>query len=559
MLTVIQDALLHPFSDCAEDERGAVYTRREVVEGILDLIGYTPNIDLAKRTLLEPCCGKGDFLIPAVERLLEAYRRGGGLLDEVVPALEGAICAVEINAGSHASVLHRVVSFLVQHGVLETDAVTLSSTWLRKGDFLITALPTGFDFVAGNPPYVRQERIPAELLAEYRRRFVTLYDRADLYVPFIERSLALLGSGGRLGFICSDRWMKNRYGGPLRDLVSRGFHLQSMLNVNEVPAFTRNVIAYPTIFVIENAMHLAPTQVARPPQTLAELQKAVQAMTTGIAGVPPWFHERRDLVSGSEPWLADCLAEVALIRRLERDFPTLEESGCRVGIGVATGADRVFIDAYALLDVEDERKLPLVQTRDIRRGKIHSHGLGVVNPFEADGSVAELDRYPRFQRWVKKHEPLLRRRNVAQRSGRAWYRTIDRIYPELVGTPKLLIPDIKGDANVVYDEGHFYPHHNLYYVTSVTWNLHALQSVLRSPLVRFVIAAYSLKMQGGFLRFQAQYLRRLRLPPWESVPEALQTQLTSAALTQNWSDAEMATNRLFKLTPEELVTLKSIV
>jgi methylase of polypeptide subunit release factors len=49
-----------------------------------------------------------------------------------------------------------------------------------------------FNFVVGNPPYVRQELIPDALMAEYRARYKTVYDRADLYVPFIEHSLNLL-------------------------------------------------------------------------------------------------------------------------------------------------------------------------------------------------------------------------------------------------------------------------------------------------------------------------------------------------------------------------------
>ena len=53
-----------------------------------------------------------------------------------------------------------------------------------------------------------REMIPGPLLAEYRDRYVTLYDRADLYVPFIERSLSMLANAGSLGFICSDRWTK---------------------------------------------------------------------------------------------------------------------------------------------------------------------------------------------------------------------------------------------------------------------------------------------------------------------------------------------------------------
>ncbi len=553
----MHDTLAHPFATCPDDERGAVYTRGEVVEAILDLIGYRSEAELAQRTFLEPCCGKGDFLIPVITRLVESFWLHGGSARDATRVLQNAITAVEISERSSAWASHRIVETLAGHGIAKPDAERLAFAWLRQDDFLLAPLPSGFDFVAGNPPYVRQERIPVALLAEYRRRFRTLYDRADLYVPFIERSLALLRPGGHLGFICSDRWMKNRYGGPLRGLVSQGFHLQSLLNVNDVPTFTREVIAYPTIFVIENTIRNSPTKVAAP-RTLSELRATVNAMVADAPGEPAWFRERRDLVVGSDPWLADSLADVALIRRLEREFPTLEDARCRVGIGVATGADKAFIGSFALLDVEDERKLPLVGTRDIRHGRIHSQGLGVVNPFEADGRIAELDRYPRFQRWVEKNEPLLRRRNVAQRAGRAWYRTIDRIYPELVTTPKLLIPDIKGNANVVYDAGSFYPHHNLYYITSAEWNLHALQGVLRSRVARFVIAAYSLKMQGGFLRFQAQYLRRLRLPRWEEVTPALRGSLAAAALSGNWQAAEIATHELFRLTPQELAILNTV-
>jgi hypothetical protein len=98
----------------------------------------------------------------------------------------------------------------------------------RQGDFLLLPLEPNFTHVIGNPPYIRQELIPDVLIAEYRRRFKTIYDRADIYVPVIEQSLSLLAPGGRLGFICADRWFKNRYGGPLRRLVADKFHLRCL-------------------------------------------------------------------------------------------------------------------------------------------------------------------------------------------------------------------------------------------------------------------------------------------------------------------------------------------
>ena len=39
------------------EKRGAVFTRREVVEFILDLVGYTADKPLHRLRLLEPSCG----------------------------------------------------------------------------------------------------------------------------------------------------------------------------------------------------------------------------------------------------------------------------------------------------------------------------------------------------------------------------------------------------------------------------------------------------------------------------------------------------------------------
>ncbi len=41
------------------EARGAVYTRVEVVEFILDLVGYTDDVDLTACRILEPSCGSG--------------------------------------------------------------------------------------------------------------------------------------------------------------------------------------------------------------------------------------------------------------------------------------------------------------------------------------------------------------------------------------------------------------------------------------------------------------------------------------------------------------------
>lgn len=542
-------------TDGGLEARGAIFTRSEVVNFILDLAGYTVDQPLYQKRLLEPSFGGGDFLLPIIERLLHVWqimRPGGSALDD----LAGAIRAVELHHESFRSTYAAVVALLQRQGISTTDATTLADCWLSQGDFLLIPLESQFDFVVGNPPYVRQELIPGPLLAAYRSRYSTMYDRADIYIPFIERSLSVLSDGGSLGFICADRWMKNRYGGPLRALVAQRFHLKVYVDMVDTPAFHSDVIAYPAITIISREVP-GPTRIAHRPAidqttltTLAGLLRA-PSLPKEVSTV----RELAGVTNGSEPWLLESFDQMALIRRLESDFPLLEEAGCKVGIGVATGADKAFIGDFEKLDVESCRKVPLVTTKDIMTGKVEWHGQGVINPFAEQGGLVNLDEYPRLRRYLEARREVIAGRHCAQKAPGNWYRTIDRITPALATRAKLLIPDIKGQAHIVYESGELYPHHNLYYVTSDNWDLRALQAVLLSAVTRLFVATYSTKMRGGFLRFQAQYLRRIRIPYWASVPDQLRHELTEAAIKRDVQACNQAVFRLYCLSQEEQAAL----
>jgi hypothetical protein len=240
---------------------------------------------------------------------------------------------------------------------------------------------------------------------------------------------------------------------------------------------------------------------------------------------------------------------------LEATHPTLEDVGCKVGIGVATGADAVYIGDFEDLDVEEARKLPLVRSGDLINGGIAWRGAGVLNPFDDDGKVVDLAAYPRFAKYINAHREIIAARNVAKKNKAGWFRTIDRIYPELVAQPKLLIPDIKGGAHITFDNGQYYPHHNLYFITSTDWDLRALQAVLLSGIAVLFVATYSTAMRGGYLRFQAQYLRRIRVPRWEDVPKKLRAALHEAGVRQDAKAANAATAALYGVPEEQLISI----
>jgi len=543
------------FANVSNEERGAVFTRREIVDFILDLVNYTTDQPLYNFRLLEPSFGNGDFLLPAVERLLTAYKSQVSNPSSLIKDLSTAIRACEVDNESIKRFRAKFLSLLREYEVSEEDAHCLLESWIIEGDFLLAELPETFTHAVGNPPYVRQELIPDLLMAEYRARYSTIYDRADLYVPFIERSLASLGSGGTLGFICADRWMKNKYGGPLRAMVADQYHLACYIDMVDTPAFHSEVIAYPAITIIKREKP-GPTRIAHRPKVDPDTLKVLaKTMCGGTISKGSGVVEIASITKSHEPWVLQSFDQLAVVRRLETDFPLLEDAGCAVGIGVATGADKVFIGQFESLDVEPDRKLPLVTTKDIESGTVQWRGLGVINPFGDDGGLVNLKDYPKLSRYFEQHADTIRKRDCAKKNPKGWYRTIDRIYSALVYRPKLLIPDIKGEAHIVYEDGHLYPHHNLYFITSEEWDLMALQAVLRSGIAKLFVSIYSTKMRGGYLRFQAQYLRRIRLPRWKDVPMPLRNALVNAVNIGDTDACILAVYDLYRLTPQERVAI----
>jgi methylase of polypeptide subunit release factors len=506
------------------ETHGVVLTKPHVVQLILDLVRYTAARPLASLRLLEPACGTGAFLVPAVERLLVAARRDG-----VKPAdLGHQVEAYDIDPGHVAASRAAVVKVLQEQDVPTRVARRLSEQWVREGDFLLAHVEP-FDVVVGNPPYIRIEQLAPAIQAEYRRRYTSLYDRADLYVAFIERGLDLLKPEGILSFICADRWLLNRYGAPLRKRLTERFKVRAYIDLHRASPFESEVIAYPSIFAIspgKTERVAVGSMSTASPEECAAIKSALLDGSASHPGISVAVHDT--WFQGDEPWVLSSPRHLETLRLLESRFPSIEADGVtRVRIGVATGNDKVFIVNEGA-DIEPSRLVPLVKREDILQGSIQDARRFVINTFDDEGKLIDLVRYPRLASYFAAHEESIRKRHVARKNSTGWFRTIDRVYPGLVSVPKLLVPDIAGSNEVVFERGCFHPHHNLYFITSDSWDLEVLGGLLSSKVALFFIWSYAVKMRGGYLRFQAQYLRRIRLPRPADLPTKLQSSIRSA-------------------------------
>lgn len=529
-------------------EHGEVFTRRWVVDLILDLVDYTPDRDLASIVALEPACGSGAFLVPMVERLVESTRRHGRNLEDS----EAALVAFDLLQGNVATSRTSVARTLVRGGTDNATAEKLAQTWVQRRDFLLQPPPAeSVDIVVGNPPYIRLEAVPRARSDAYRRACSTMGGRADVYVGFYEHALLALRADGSLGYICADRWMRNAYGAKLREMIATGWSVDALISMTNVDAFHDEVDAYPAVTVLRRGPQLrGPLVVEGTRDFDASQARDVLKLfwSRGVASDRGRGYRAARLKSwsgGRAGWPHGSPEKLAIIASLEAEFPSLEDvmTGTKVGIGVATGADRVFIveDSSA---VEPERLLPLALPRDIASGRVEWSGKYLVNPWASDGLV-RLDDWPGLAAYLGRHRRTLAARHTAK-SGR-WHKTIDRVLEGLAERPKLYMPDFKEVTFPVLDTGTTYPHHNLYWITSDCWDLRVLGGLILSDVANLFIEAYSVRMRGGFLRFQAQYLRRIRLPRLGDVNASAAHRLATAFDSRDRRAATAAALELYRL------------
>ena len=505
---------------------GDVFTSPRVVCFMLDLIGYTSDKDLSAYKVLEPSFGHGDFLIEIQNRLIQSAKKFNFDASEI---MSKNIYGCEIDRGKYDKCID----------TLRLEMPNFTPSNLKTEDFLFSLWNTQFDFIIGNPPYIRYENIPEKVRNLYKNKFYTFHYRSDLYILFYEHSLRNLSVNGRHCFICSNRWLKNEYGKKLRTYISSSFNLEYIIDVENINAFKESVLAYPSITLISNTEGGKNVKLAKI-NDLSELDKPIQTKQKKLESFDNW----------DDLFLSDNIENLSYI----------EQQGFKIGIGVATGADKIFISKELENQVEEELLLPLVNAKDLTGNEFIWKGFYILNPYRLNGSIINLDKYPKAKQYLGQFKSILSKRHIVK-NGRTWYSLIDKIKPELVNLPKILLPDITGNKIIFIDKGLFYPAHNIYYITGRPLEeLEPLAAILMSRFVRSQIENISNKMNGGLPRWQSQNIKRIRIPIISDIPTKLKDKLVDAYQSHNITEIDRIVDSILNLKCEKnLVSVKPAI
>ena len=161
---------------------------------------------------------------------------------------------------------------------------------VRHGDALSLHETERYDFIVGNPPWVRAHHLTAESRRDYRKRFDSATGNFDLSFLFVEKSLRMLKPEGQLAVIVSSGLGVQPAASHLRDLLAaRGeWHLNPLPRDGFRPlASIKPALLQcgPSPSMTTGAQGTGETDPIQAPATLGQIATIRAGVATGADGV----------------------------------------------------------------------------------------------------------------------------------------------------------------------------------------------------------------------------------------------------------------------------------
>ena len=344
-----------------------------------------------------------------------------------------------------------------------------------------------FEYVLGNPPYVPIEDLDTGEKTQYKERFTTATGRFDLYVLFFEQALTKLTDDGVLTFVTPEKFEYIDSAAPLRELLST----YSIEEIHHVPEDSfDSVTAYPTITTITPPGDSETRIVRRDGST-----DSVDLPTDGSS----WASQIRGVD------LSDMETGV-----------TLGEICTRISCGVATGADRLFVQKREDVPPQllDEWTYPTTSGKQLRLNDGPDSGTVFISPYDEDGSLVPEDELGDYGEWATMHRERLEDRYCYKNEHKEWYAWHERPPLEDILQPKILCQDIADEPKFWLDDsGEVVPRHTVYYLIPEDHiDIQELVSYLNGPNARMWLEANCQRASNGYYRLQSKVMKQLPVP-----------------------------------------------
>lgn len=191
-----------------------VFTPSQNVKELLDWCDYRK--DLFDKKIIENSCGNGHILVEIVKRYIIDAKSKKKSNAEIKNGLETNIYGIEYDNEKYLECIDNLNKATAEYDIYDVK-------WeknIQKVDALSKIVNNKFDYVVGNPPYIKYKSLNLSDRAYLRENFTTCQKgKFDYCYAFIELSVKSLKDGGKMAYLIPSSIFKNVFAKDLRDYI----------------------------------------------------------------------------------------------------------------------------------------------------------------------------------------------------------------------------------------------------------------------------------------------------------------------------------------------------
>ena len=559
---------------------GEFYTPTEVIDYILTSVGYTYSYDIETKELLDPACGSGGFLVRATRRLMSKYLMKFGKTDKrelrdpmnwkeivsrlssdeakiILEAIQEHIYGLDINPFAchiaEMNLLFQIIDLyqkvadkhpdykLKRFKIYRTDSLKKPaqkeiwdysySAFLEEQEEINAIKNKKFDFVVGNPPYIRVQFIDERAKKYYKQNYHSATGKFDIFVLFIESGLNWLKPSGKLGFITSNRYIQANYGKRIRKYILDNSRILTYIDFGDSGVF-KDVTNYPSILILDKNINVKSR--AKIIQVLKDKEKILLHIWNNFKqkeysdNFIKIFGVNQDNLS-ENVWQFVPEESRILVEKLEASGVQFNKIYDVASDGVQTSANNVYVITE---DTVEENRLekglikPVISGENIKRWFIIKPQKYLIYPHEKEGKAIDetilKNDYSNIYQYLKHFKHQLERRTYLIKAKRKWYEHWCPRKPEWFENLKILTPDISTTSKFSFDETKVFGTNTLFVILlkkEYQYLRKYILGLLNSQLLEFYFKSISPFLSGGYYRYIPQYFGNLPIKLPETAEE----------------------------------------
>lgn len=410
--------------------------------------------------------------------------------------------------------------------------------WEKEYPEVFKGRSPGFDFIIGNPPYLRVQGLNefhGNEIAYYSNKFKSAVKRFDMYLLFAEKSYSLLNPSGELGFICPHKFIIADFGEGIRDFLVREKAVSRIISFDYNLIFDR-ASTYTCLLYLTKKKNSSFKYIETPELKSYQIKRFLDRITEREFSTISY----KGLTSS--PWTLTEDSDEQVFQKVTnpKGWSRVEDIFNEIMVGVQTGIDDIHIvkfiksvdkksSLFYSYELKKEIKLetdavkPFLMGDDIKRYDVLNPVHFVVYPYKLVGSKTVIleekefqQSFPKAFEYMSLFKKKLKDKRTSQKTNpKYWYSCHRPKDMNVFESERILMPYANLGCNLTLAPAGAYHNTKAYSLTlnsSINLDPRFYLAFMNSDVMWWYQTKTGNVIRGGYYTFTKDFVKNFPLP-----------------------------------------------